>query len=263
MIRCRSGQAVSRFPVGAACRRDHRDAVGAGGTGRIEHQVPVAAGAQHFGCGLHGPEVGHGQDVLCRFVVQKAREAAHAAHLHVRHRLDRTHCAVQFLQFKAAVLPGIQHVAFSQNTEHQLLVQAQLGADCADLAGFFQRVHRYDHRLCAEDLFQGRPGDLDQMPYVAEGDLIFHHRQRLAEVHAHSAHISHVGQRTGDQGVASDLLEHEKVLHAVCVACLFDAAGIFQDRVVIQQIGVRQDHAILLPFNAQTHQRLVALHYGL
>ena len=94
-------------------------------------------------------------------------------------------------------------------------------------------------------------------------NLIFHHRQRLAEVHAHSAHISHVGQRTGDQGVASDLLEHEKVLHAVCVTCLFDAAGIFQDRVVIQQIGVRQDHAILLPFNAQTHQRLVALHYGL
>ncbi len=48
------------------------------------------------------------------------------------------------------------------------------------------------------------------MPYVAEGDLIFHHRQRLAEVHAHSAHISHVGQRTGDQGLRPICLSMKK-----------------------------------------------------
>ncbi len=164
---------------------------------------------------------------------------------------------------KAAVLPGIQHVAFSQNTEHQLLVQAQLGADCADLAGFFQRVHRYDHRLCAEDLFQGRLGIWTRCPTLPRGGSDFPPSSApRGSPRTQRPHIL-MSVSARRSGVASDLLEHEKVLHAVCVACLFDAAGIFQDRVVIQQIGVRQDHAILLPFNAQTHQRLVALHYGL
>ena len=142
-------------------------------------------------------------------------------------------------------------------------MQAQFCADPADLLRFFQRVDGDDLRFCRQDLFQGCTRDLHQMAHISDGDIVFYHRQCLAEIHTHCADISHLCQCLGDHRVAADLLEHKKVLYAVCIARLLDPACVFHNRVIIQQISVRQNHTCLLPFNAQTHQRLVALHDGL